>query len=98
MLASDGEMAEPSTTSAHAYSASPLDYQALGVPTTVATDDARICASVGSATIEVTALAPDLFRVGLFPHGRAVDYGSVAVVAQDWHPRPATTVQEAGKV
>jgi alpha-glucosidase len=37
-----------------------------------------------SATVEVTALAPDVFRVGLFPHGRAVDYRSAAVVERDW--------------
>jgi len=51
-----------------------------------------------SATIEVTALAPDLFRVGFFPQGRSVDYSSVAVVSQDWQSGPVTIVEEADEV
>ena len=38
------------------------------------------------ATVEVTALAPDLFRVGLFGDGRPVDYRSEAVAKRDWQP------------
>jgi alpha-glucosidase len=49
----------------------------------------------GSATVEVTALAPDLFRVGFFPQGRSLDYSSVAVVPQDWQSGPVTIVEEA---
>src|SRR5215203_3241618 len=41
---------------------------------------------VGSTTVEVTALAPDLFRVGMFPEGRTPDYTSEAVVKGDWEP------------
>src|SRR5258706_2960600 len=79
------EMAQPSTTSAHVYSASPPDYQALGTAITIAKDASTVCLRADSATIEVTALAPDLFRVGFFPLGRSVDYRSLAVVSQDWH-------------
>jgi alpha-glucosidase len=46
----------------------------------------------------VAALAPDLFRVGFFPQGRAVEYGSVAVVDQDWKPGPVTIGESADEV
>jgi alpha-glucosidase len=37
-------------------------------------------------TVEVAALAPDLFPVGLFGDGRPVEYRSEAVARQDWQP------------
>ena len=40
----------------------------------------------GRAAVEVAALAPDLFRVGLFGDGRPVDYRSEAVAKRDWQP------------
>ena len=40
----------------------------------------------GSATVEVTALAPNLFRVGMFPEGRPPDYASEAIEKEDWEP------------
>ncbi|HLZ31312.1 MAG TPA: TIM-barrel domain-containing protein [Chloroflexota bacterium] len=40
----------------------------------------------GRATVEVAALAPDLFRVGLFGDGRPVDYRSEAVAHREWPP------------
>jgi alpha-glucosidase len=46
----------------------------------------------------VTALAPDLFRVGFFPQARSVDYSSVAVVARDWQSGPVTAVERADEV
>lgn len=36
------------------------------------------------ATVEVTALAPDLFRVGMFPAGRPVSYSSEAIAREVW--------------
>ncbi len=92
------EMAQPSTASAHVYSASPLDYQALGAATTIEIAASKVCLRADSATVEVTALAPDLFRVGFFPQGRSVDYSSVAVVSQDWQSGPVTIVEEADEV
>ncbi len=41
----------------------------------------------GTVLVEVAALAPDLFRVGLFPGGKPAEYGSEAVERDDW---PAT--------
>src|SRR5260370_12067683 len=74
----------------------PPGYQSLGTAIKVAKDDSQVCLEAGSATVEVTALAPDLFRVGFFPENRPVNYSSVAVVAQDWQPGPVTIVEEAG--
>src|SRR5260370_28838406 len=74
----------------------PPGYESLGTATTVAKDASKVCLEAGSATVEVTALAPDLFRVGFFPEDRPVNYSSVAVVAQDWQPGPVTIAEEAG--
>src|SRR5260370_16992113 len=66
----------------------PPGYQSLGTAITVAKDASKVCLEVGSAAVEVTALAPDLFRVGFFPEDRPVNYSSVAVVPPSSHPRP----------
>ena len=75
---------------------SPRGYQPVGHSTTIAKDASRVRLAIASATVEVRALAPDVFRVGFFPHGRSVDYSSVAVVAQDWRSGPVTIEEEAG--
>jgi alpha-glucosidase len=75
---------------------SPPGYQAVGAVTAIAAEASKVCLRTGSATVEVTALAPDLFRVGLFPHARDVDYSSVAVVGRDWKPGPVNIVEEPG--
>ena len=80
------------------YSASPPDYQALGTAATIAKDASKVCLRAGSATVEVTALAPDLFRVGLFPHGRSVCYSSEAVVPRDRDPGPVTIWEGNGEI
>jgi alpha-glucosidase len=73
-------------------------YQPLGRATAIASDASKVSVRAGSATVEVTALAPDLFRVGLFPNGRSVAYDSVAVVSQDWQPGPVAIAEEADEV
>src|SRR3979411_1117597 len=70
-------------------------FHALGRATTIARDATKVSMRAGSATVEVTALAPDLFRVGFFPQGSSLDYSSVAVVPQDWHSGPVTIVEQA---
>ena len=40
----------------------------------------------GSTTVEVAALAPDLFRVGMFPAGRPPRYDSEAIAKENWEP------------
>jgi alpha-glucosidase len=42
-------------------------YEPLGKAELVDHNDHCICLRAGSATIEITALSPDLFRVGMFP-------------------------------
>src|SRR5712664_1706303 len=78
------EMAQPASTNTHLFSSPPAGYQALGATRLVEKDTSKVCLRAGSASVEVTALAPDLFRVGIFPDGRAVSYYSEAVVAQGW--------------
>src|SRR4051812_3696552 len=45
-------------------------------------ENGRVRLRAGSATIEVTAIAPGIVRVGLFPDGRPPDYRSRAVVLE----------------
>ncbi|MBV9280603.1 MAG: alpha-glucosidase, partial [Chloroflexi bacterium] len=40
--------------------------------------------AAGTAAVEVAALAPDLFRVGMFLDGRPPDYTCEAIAKQDW--------------
>ena len=61
-------------------------YNPLGRAKHLDHDKRRMRFGVGSATVEVTALAPDLFRVGMFPEGRPPNYASEAVMKEDWEP------------
>ena len=45
-------------------------YKPLGKAELADHDDQSVCLKAGSATVEVTVLAPDLFQVGRFPEGR----------------------------
>ncbi len=40
----------------------------------------------GATTVEVAALAPDLFRVGMFPAGGPPRYDSEGIAKEDWEP------------
>jgi alpha-glucosidase len=90
------EMAPPASTNNDTYAHFPDGYQALGTTQSIEKDAARVRLYTDSATVEVTALAPDLFRVGLFPDGHPVCYDSVAVIAQEWEPGTCTLVEEDG--
>lgn len=63
-------------------------YRPLGTAEVSDHDDRRLRLKAGSGpghtTVEVTALAPDLFRVGMFPSGRPVRYRSEAVAKEEW--------------
>ena len=88
------ELAQPASTNVHPFSPpAPIGYQALGPSKVVAKTASKVCLRAGSATVEVTALAPDLFRVGFFPNGRAVNYRSVAVVPRNWDAGPIAVVE-----
>src|SRR5258707_14736745 len=88
------EMALPASAITRLPSSPPAGYQALGATKSVETDASKVCLRAGSATVEVIALAPDLFRVGFFPDGRPVNYHSEAVVPQAWEPGTVTIVEE----
>jgi len=92
------EMAPPAITSAQRFPLAPAGYQAPGPVTTIAKAASRVSLHAGSARIEVTALAPDLFRVGLFPHGRAVCYRSEAVVSRQWEAGSVTIEEGTASV
>jgi alpha-glucosidase len=70
-----------------------LSYQALGGAEGPVKIPAGARFQADARTVlEVTALAPDLFRVGLFGEGRRPDYRSEAVVEQDW-PIPDVSIE-----
>ena len=71
-------------------------YEPLGKAELVDHNDHCIRLRAGSATVEITALAPDLFRVGMFPKGRTPDYGSEAIAKEDWEPLVAQIRDENG--
>ena len=60
------------------------DYEPLGVAELFDHDDRGLRVRVGATTVEVTALAPDLFRVGMFPAGGPPRYDSEGVAKEDW--------------
>src|ERR687897_801989 len=60
------------------------DYEPLGAAELLDHDDRGLRVRAGSATVEVAALAPDLFRVGMFPAGGPPNYDSEAIAKEDW--------------
>ncbi len=91
-------IAPPSHTSAHVVSVPPAGYQACGAATSIERAASKVSLRAGSATVEVTALAPDLFRIGMFPHGRPACYSSEAVVARKWEAGPVDIFEEDGEI
>ena len=59
---------------------------------------AAVRIQAGHALLEVTALAPDVFRLGYFPHGRPVEYASEATDGAQWEPVEAEIHGESGGV
>jgi alpha-glucosidase len=62
------------------------EYQPLGAGELADHHDRGLRLRSDRATVEVTALAPDLFRVGMFPEGRTPRYDSEAIAKEDWEP------------
>ncbi len=62
------------------------EYRPLGPGELLDHDDRGLRVKAGLTTVEVTALAPDLFRVGMFPEGRPPRYDSEAIAKEDWDP------------
>ena len=61
-------------------------YEPLGAGELLDHDDRGLRLKAGSTTVEVAALAPDLFRVGMFPVGGPPRYDSEAIAKEDWEP------------
>jgi alpha-glucosidase len=59
-------------------------YEPLGAAELLDHDDRGLRVRAGSTTVEVAALAPDLFRVGMFPAGGPPTYDSEGVAKEDW--------------
>ncbi len=64
-------------------------FEPLGKAQIVEEEAARLRFQVQHVTVEITLLAPDLFRLGMFADGRPPDYSSEAVVKTAWAPAPA---------
>ena len=62
------------------------DYKPLGKAKIIDHDGESIRLEAGSAVVEITSLAPNLFRVGMFPEGRTPDYASEAIAKEHWEP------------
>ena len=74
------------------------DYKPLEKGRLLDHHDRSVRLEAGSATVEVTALASDLFRVGMFPEGRTPDYDSEAIAKEYWEPLAAEIRDENGAV
>ena len=61
-------------------------YEPLGAAELVDHDGRSVRLKAGSTIVEVSALAPDLFRVGAFPDGSTPRYDSEAIAKQEWEP------------
>jgi len=70
------------------------EYRPLGAAELSDHDDRTMRLRSGDATVEVTALAPNLFRVGMFPAGRTPHYSSEAIAKSDWESVPVEMGEE----
>jgi alpha-glucosidase len=60
------------------------NYEPLGAAELLDHDDRGLRVRAGATTVEVAALAPDLFRVGMFPAGALPRYDSEGIAKEDW--------------
>lgn len=86
----------PADANKQMSSFAPAGYTALGTAKTLTHAGSSVRLTTDKEIVEVTALAPDLFRVGLFAHGRSVTYGSAAVVTREWEAGEVTVSEEDG--
>ena len=64
------------------------EYVPIGRAEVEARTDSGVALTSGSARVEVTALAPDLWRVGMFGHGRTPGYATEAIAKFRWDAVP----------
>ncbi len=72
-------------------------YEPLGAAEITDHDESRVRFAAGPTIVEVAALAPDLFRIGMFPEGNPPDYESPAINKTGWEPVKAS-MQDSGGV
>ncbi|MDQ3751735.1 MAG: glycoside hydrolase family 31 protein [Actinomycetota bacterium] len=64
------------------------EYVPIGRAEIEACTDSGVLLKSGSTRVEVTALAPDLWRVGMFGQGRTPRYSTEAIARTQWDPVP----------
>lgn len=74
------------------------DYEPIGKAELADHGDRTLRFKSGTTTVEITALAPDLFRVGAFPNGRAPRYTTEAIAKEDWNPAEVSMEESNGGV
>ncbi|MBA2443177.1 MAG: DUF4968 domain-containing protein, partial [Rubrobacter sp.] len=74
------------------------EYRPLGEAKLEDHDERALRFRSGSTAVEVAALAPDLFRVGMFPGGRPAEYASEGVAKQEWEPVETRMEEEDGGI
>ena len=73
-------------------------YEPLGAAEVLDRDGRGMRLRAGSTTVEVVALAEDIFRVGAFPEGGTPRYDSEAIAREDWGPVEVTMEDADGKI
>src|SRR5207245_2918468 len=73
-------------------------FESLGAAEVVEQTATAVRLQAGSAAVEITALADDLFRVGMFGAGRPREYRSEGVARVDWATVAARVAVEADEV
>ena len=74
------------------------DYRPLGKAELIDHDGQSLRFRSGRTAVEVAALAPNLFRVGMFPEGRVPRYDTEAIAKADWEAVGAKVHEENGAV
>ncbi|CAN5673345.1 glycoside hydrolase family 31 protein [soil metagenome] len=75
-----------------------INYEPLGDAELTDHDGTSVRLRCGSTNVEVTALTPNLFRVGMFQEGRPADYDSPAMAKTDWEPAETSIEDSEGRV
>ena len=61
-----------------------MPFEGLGSAAVASAAEGAVRLRAGDTTIEIAALAPDLFRVGVFPRGKPPRYDSGAIAEEAW--------------
>ncbi|CAN5899546.1 glycoside hydrolase family 31 protein [soil metagenome] len=73
-------------------------YEPLGDAELTNQDDNSVQLRCGTTNVEVTALSPTIFRVGMFPEGRPARYNSPAISKTDWRQHKSSLEDSNGRV